>query len=125
MNLKYLLRASFFSFFITIILVACGSIGGILEEPEPEVSEDLQLPHKVAILPFGNHTSNPEAATIVRKMFYNFFSSLNYRDLEPYVIDDNLKINHLYAGITAGENISPQKLGQLLGLWIGHGRIRR
>ena len=49
-------------------------------------------------------------------MFYNFFSSLNYRDLEPFVIDDNLRINHLYARITAGEYIAPQKLGQLLGV---------
>jgi hypothetical protein len=47
------------------------------------VSDGSQLPHKVAILPFANHTSNPVAATVVRKMFYNFFSSLNYLDLEP------------------------------------------
>ena len=84
--------------------------------PTPEVLEEDQLPTKIAILPFANKTANPDAGSLVRKMFYNFFSSLNYRDLEPYVIDDNLKINHLYAGITAGENISPQKLGQLLGV---------
>ena len=84
--------------------------------PAPDVLEENQLPTKIAILPFANKTANPEAGTLVRKMFYNFFSSLNYRDLEPYVIDDNLKLNHLYARITAGENISPQKLGQLLGV---------
>jgi hypothetical protein len=84
--------------------------------PAPAVYEEDQLPTKIAILPFVNKTANPEAGSLVRKMFYNFFSSLNYRDLEPYVIDDSLKINHLYAGITAGENISPQKLGQLLGV---------
>jgi hypothetical protein len=84
--------------------------------PAPTVLEEDQLPTTIAILPFANKTANPEAGSLVRKMFYNFFSSLNYRDLEPYVIDDNLKINHLYAGIAAGENISPQKLGQLLGV---------
>ena len=84
--------------------------------PIPAVLEKNQLPTKIAILPFANKTANPEAGSLVRKMFYNFFSSLNYRDLEPYVIDDNLKINHLYTGITGGENISPQKLGQLLGV---------
>jgi len=84
--------------------------------PAPTVLEKNQLPTKVAILPFVNKTANPEAGSLVRKMFYNFFSSLNYRDLEPYVIDDSLKINHLYTGITAGENISAQKLGQLLGV---------
>jgi hypothetical protein len=84
--------------------------------PAPAVLEKNQLPTKVAILPFANKTANPEAGSLVRKMFYNFFSSLNYRDLEPYVIDDNLITNHLYAKITAGENSSPQKLGQLLGV---------
>jgi hypothetical protein len=84
--------------------------------PTPAVLEEDQLPTKIAILPFANKTANPEAGFLVRKMFYNFFSSLNYRDLEPYVIDDNLKINHLYTRITSGENISPQKLGQLLGV---------
>jgi hypothetical protein len=84
--------------------------------PAPAVLEEDHLPTKIAILPFANKTANPEAGSLVRKMFYNFFSSLNYQDLEPYVIDNNLKINHLYAGITAGKNISPQKLGQLLGV---------
>jgi hypothetical protein len=84
--------------------------------PAPTVLEEDQLPTKIAILPFANKTANPKAGSLVRKMFYNFFSSLNYQDLEPYVIDDNLKTHHLYAAITAGENISPQKLGQLLGV---------
>ena len=84
--------------------------------PTPAIFEEDQLPTKIAILPFANKTANPEAGSLVRKMFYNFFSSLNYQDLEPYVIDDNLKTNDLYSGITAGQNISPHKLGQLLGV---------
>jgi len=84
--------------------------------PTPAVFKEDQLPTKIAILPFANKTANPEAGFLVRKMFYNFFSSLNYQDLEPYVIDDNLKTNDLYSGITAGQNISPHKLGQLLGV---------
>jgi parallel beta-helix repeat protein len=84
--------------------------------PSPSVTQEPELPVKVAILPFVNKTPNPEAGMIVRKMFYNFFSSLNYRDIEPFVIDDNLKINHLYADVIAGKHVSPQKLGQLLGV---------
>jgi hypothetical protein len=84
--------------------------------PAPTVFEENQLPTKIAILPFTNKTANPDAGSLVRKMFYNFFSSLNYQDLEPYVIDDNLRTNDLYAAIIAGENISPHKLGQLLGV---------
>lgn len=84
--------------------------------PEPAILEKNQLPSRVAILPFVNKTSTPEAGVLVRRMFYNFFSSLNYRDLEPFVIDDNLRLNELYSNVTAGKNVSPQKLGQLLGV---------
>jgi len=108
---------------ITISLILFFVLGSvscalrILENPPaPTVLEEEKLPYKVAILPFVNKTSNPEAGAIVRKMFYNFFSSLNYRDLEPYVIDENLKANHIYADVTAGNKVSPQKLGQLLGV---------
>ncbi len=89
----------------------------VLEKgPDPTVLEKEALPYKVAILPFANKTANPEAGTIVRKMFYNFFSSLNYHDIEPFFIDENLKANRLYADITGGQKVSPRKLGQLLGV---------
>ena len=84
--------------------------------PEPVILEEDQLPSRVAILPFVNKTSTPEAGVLVRRMFYNFFSSLNYRDLEPFVIDGNLRLNDLYSDVTAGKNVSPQKLGRLLGV---------
>ena len=58
--------------------------------PEAKVVEEEQLPYKVAILPFANKTANPEAGKIVRKMFYNFFGSLNYLDMEPSLIDAKL-----------------------------------
>ena len=101
--------------FIVFGSVSC-ALRMLENPPAPTVFEEEKLPYKVAILPFENKTSNPEAGTTVRKMFYNFFSSLNYRDLEPYVIDENLKANHLYADITGGKKVSPQKLGQLLGV---------
>ncbi len=84
--------------------------------PEPTIQEGKQLPTKVAILPFINNTSTPEAGVLVRRMFYNFFSSLNYRDLEPFVIDENLRLNDLYTEVTSGKNVSPQQLGQILGV---------
>lgn len=115
MHLKYSLRASIFSLFIMVILAACGS-KGVMEAPKPEVSDESWLPHKIAILPFVNQTSNPEAAAVVRKMFYNFFSSLNYLDLEPSFIDEKLKKKNYYKKITAGEVLSARQLGQMLGV---------
>ena len=88
--------------------------------PEPTVLKNKQLPSKVAILPFVNNTSTPEAGVLVRRMFYNFFSSLNYRDLEPFEVDQNLKLNDLYADVTAGRTVSPRQLGQLLGVDAVH-----
>ena len=109
---------------ISTLLIICLALGAsscaikdiLLPPPSPTVLEEQQLPHKVAIIPFVNRTSNPDAGNIVRKMFYNFFSSLNYLDLEPFVIDDNLKRNDLYRSITAGESVSAAQLGQLLGV---------
>jgi len=84
--------------------------------PTPSVLEENQLPTKVAVLPFVNRTSTPEAGTLVRRMFYNFFGSLNYQDIEPFEVDDNLRINGLYADVITGRNVPPQKLGKLLGV---------
>ncbi len=121
MNLKSA-RISINSVIIIVVglLIAGGNISCTIRKfiplPTAAVAEEEQLPAKVAILPFVNKTSNPEAGTVVRKMFYNFFSSLNYLDLEPFVIDDTLKGNDLYQAVSAGEDVSPQKLGQLLGV---------
>ena len=109
---------------ISILLMICLTLGAtscaikdmLLQPPEPTVLEEQQLPHKVAIIPFVNKTSNPDAGNVVRKMFYNFFSSLNYLDIEPFVIDDNLKRNEMYQPITAGDAVSAAQLGQLLGV---------
>ncbi len=105
---------------LLVFVIAAGNTSCALRmfqpPPAPAVLEEKQLPTRVAILPFVNKTATPEAAVLVRRMFYNFFSSLNYRDVEPFVIDDNLRLNDLYAEVTAGKNVSPQKLGQLLGV---------
>ncbi len=110
--------------FVTLLTIACLMLGlnscalknMLLPDPEPTVREEDRLPRKVAILPFVNRTSNPEAASVVRKMFYNFFSSLNYLDLEPFVIDDNLKRSGQYDLILSGQSVSAARLGQLLGV---------
>jgi hypothetical protein len=102
--------------FLTLGAASCAIKNMLLPGPEPVVKEEEQLPYKVAVIPFVNRTSNPEAGSIVRKMFYNFFSSLNYLDLEPFVIDDNLKGNALYQSIVSGEPVSAARMGQLLGV---------
>jgi hypothetical protein len=116
MKIKNVVMTISITLWVTLGATSCAIKNMLLPPPSPTVLEEQQLPHKVAILPFVNKTTNPEAGSIMRKMFYNFFSSLNYLDLEPFVIDDNLKRNDLYQSITAGEAVSPTQLGQLLGV---------
>ena len=78
---------------------------------QPAVTD---LPHKVAVLPFVNRTSNPEAAAVLRRMFYNFFSSLNYTDIEPAVVDASLEASRIFEAAAAGD-VPVGQLGQLLG----------
>ena len=116
MKIKNVVMTISIILWVTLGATSCAIKNMLLPPPSPTVLEEQQLPHKVAILPFVNKTTNPEAGSIMRKMFYNFFSSLNYLDLEPFVIDDNLKRNDLYQSITAGEAVSATQLGQLLGV---------
>jgi len=112
---KNSLMAATLCLLMAFINISCSLKGMLTGPPAPSVLEEGHLPYKVAILPFVNKTSNPEAGEIVRKMFYNFFSSLNYMDVELSVIDSTLETNDLYSKITAGEEVSPAMLGQLLG----------
>ena len=106
--------------FVLILILALSAAacdGSRLSQPKaPTAPEESQLPHRVAILPFVNKTSNPQAGSIVQKMFYNFFSSLNYLDVEPSRVDSILKQKGLHKRIISGERISPQRLGRILGV---------
>ena len=115
-KLKHILIPSLCGLIIAFGNISCSIKEMLVGPPVPTVLEEDVLPHRVAILPFVNKTSDPEAAALMRKMFYNFFSSLNYLDLELSVIDDSLKRSNLYQKIVAGETVSPQMLGQLLGV---------
>jgi hypothetical protein len=115
-KLKNSILIALISLLIIFGNISCAFRNIINPLPRPAILEEEQLPHKVAILPFVNKTSNPEGSEIVRKMFYNFFSSLNYIDLELAVIDDTLKRVDLYQKIVTGKEVSPQEIGQLLGV---------
>ena len=73
------------------------------------------VPKSVAVLPFINLSDKKEAVDVMRRGFYNHFSSLPFQDLELYKIDDLLA----RAGLTDPDVISkksPQELGKILGV---------
>ena len=68
-------------------------------------------PLSVAILPFDNQTKETEAAQLLRRLFYNNFSSLAYKDIELATIDK--KLAHFEpAGVFDSADIT--KIGQNL-----------
>jgi hypothetical protein len=69
---------------------------------EADLDIDFDYPRKVAVLPFANRTPAPEAGETVRKLFFNFFSSLNYHDVEPYFVDKTLRERKLLKAVKSG-----------------------
>ena len=59
------------------------------KEYNTTTNEKISLPSTVAILPF--YSKNKEATKIVTKTFYNFFSPLPYKDIEPYYVNKIVK----------------------------------
>ncbi|MBF0358396.1 MAG: right-handed parallel beta-helix repeat-containing protein [Magnetococcales bacterium] len=105
-----MIRARTYGFVVSLV-VAFALLGGCLptsfgkqHSPTMDVGADFEFPVRVAILPFVNHTDDPAAADIVRRLFFNFFSSLNYRDKELFSIDKTLRKDGLYQHIVDGGN---------------------
>ena len=96
-----------------VLFYACSQVPKPAVNPPPS---EMDLPRKVAVLPFENRTANPEAATVLRRMFFNFFSSLNYADIEPAAVDATLEASRMSGAAAAGGSFPLDRLGQLLGV---------
>ncbi len=75
---------------------------------------EKHIPKLVAVLPFVDVSESQKGAQAVRKGFYNHFSSMPFKDMELYRVDNALA----KAGFTdpiAINKMSPQELGRILG----------
>ena len=73
------------------------------------------VPKSVAVMPFVDLSKSKEGFDTIRRGFYNHFSSLPFKDMELYRVDNSLR----KAGLTDPEAISkmpPQELGKILGV---------
>ena len=70
-------------------------------------------PHTVAVLPFLNQAKSQEGSDAVRKGFYNHFSSLPFKDVELYRVDNLLRKAGLEDPAVINKT-SPQELGKIL-----------
>ncbi len=101
------------------LLLALAIVCGCAQAPKPVNKAPpaaVDLPRKVALLPFENRTANPDAAVVLRRMFFNFFSSLNYADIEPAAVDATIAAGLTGEAAAGGGALPLEKLGQLLGV---------
>jgi hypothetical protein len=72
------------TFCLLLLLLSCSSLGSqrAMDSTSPAWLPKDEPPPTVAVMPFDNLTSDEEMGTLVRKSFYNHFSSKNFRDIE-------------------------------------------
>ena len=108
-------------FLAVLVLPACAGAGakakaiaakfGGTYETAPSLEK--KKPRTIAVLPFEDSSGSKEGAAVVRRGFYNHFSSLNYQDMEFFRIDQLLAMNGL-ADPKALAQATPQRLGEIL-----------
>ncbi|HQL00430.1 MAG TPA: DUF799 family lipoprotein [Smithellaceae bacterium] len=108
-----LLQSCLFATKTTVIAPEIRSFfeGTYAVDPEMKAS----MPRTVAVLPFVNLSEKKEAVDVLRRGFYNHFSSLPFADMELYRVDELLA----RAGLSDPDLASrtpPQKLGEILGV---------
>ncbi|CAK0778079.1 putative NosD domain-containing protein [Gammaproteobacteria bacterium] len=84
--------------------------------PEAISTPDSPFPHRVAVLPFTTTLADASAASTVRRVFYNFFSSLNYYDVELGNIDETLRKHDLYTAAAHPDAQQRKMICQYLGV---------
>lgn len=101
--------------FLLLILLSCSSFSSqrSIDSVSPAWIPKDAPPPTVAIMPFDNLTSNEEMGSLVRKSFYNHFSSKNYKDTELSTVDRALEsIQRRQAG--TWRELPPETLGKYL-----------
>jgi TolB-like protein len=97
-------------------LLACSSISSTVEDPtaipgdSPTTGGDALT---VAVMPFVNETEEPELESLLRKSFYNHFSSKTYRDIELSAVDRGLAVWEK-ENARSWKALSTEELGDLL-----------
>jgi hypothetical protein len=95
----------------TLILPQVSSLFKGTYEVAPSMRD--HQPRTVAVLPFINRAASHEGSEAVRRGFYNHFSSLPFKDLELYRVDNLLRKAGLQDPAVINQT-SPQDLGKIL-----------
>jgi hypothetical protein len=76
---------------------------------------EKHMPRTIAVLPFLNQAESKKGSDEVRKGFYNHFSSLPFKDMELYRVDNLLRKADLTDPAIIFKK-SPKDLGNILGV---------
>lgn len=74
---------------------------------------EKHMPQTIAVLPFIDESKSQKGAEIVRRGFYNHFSSLPYKDMELFRVDHELRKAGLYDSDTINKT-PPEKFKEIL-----------
>jgi len=112
------------SLILTVFMAGCATTGGgagvvakVKQAFEGTYTVDPYMeknkPRTIAILPFVNEAKSQEGNEIVRRGFYNHFSSLPFKDMELVQTDHLLRKSGLYDPESLG-SLPPGKLKEIL-----------
>ena len=116
---------SFFIMPLFVLLLTCTSIPSQNQVISPsQWFQKDDSPKTVVILPFDNDTPEKDIEILVRKSFYNHFSSKNYHDFELNEVDSALETLQ-HASSQAWRDLSPSSLGDLFHAdFIIYGKVK-
>ncbi|MDY7038264.1 MAG: DUF799 family lipoprotein [Thermodesulfobacteriota bacterium] len=100
-----------FTIYLLLLSLACASTSN-RDISALHWAEEDNSAKKVIILPFVNDTPEKDIEIVVRKSFYNHFSSKNYHDIELSEVDQVLTILH-HVSLRTWRDLSPINLGEL------------
>ena len=112
--------------FLSFLFTTCSSIAprDIEYVSSLQMSQMDDTPKSVVIMPFDNDTSEIGIELLIRKSFYNHFSSKNYRDFELNEVDRGLKILE-NSSSTLLKDISPPNIGKFFHAdYVVYGRVK-
>ncbi len=83
-------KTHLFLVLIFLFIASCATAPESKKDTGAAKISTQELPKTVAILPFENKTQQVGISNVVRKAFYNHFSSKSYSDIELNVIDEKI-----------------------------------
>ncbi len=112
--------------FLLLFLFSCASFSSqrSIDSVSPSWLPKEGPPPTVAIMPFDNLTPDEEMGSLVRKSFYNHFSSKNFRDMELSAVDRALEsVQKTQAG--TWREVPPETLGKYLHTdYVVYGKVK-